>query len=254
MNNHPNLNITSSKDCDAHHEQILWRLWTKTADAEENSRFLSKLRKVGLGTGEMEAVIAQQLKGKKLSERYKRRDELLNVLFGEKLDDAKAWEGERRKERNKMRKKVEEKLGAKSRKYRNLIKEYRGRIEKKKKKKKEQYDRKVKWLDRKFRKRAENQKKIDLPWWLERYNSCKIFSEACQMVGQAAKGPVIVEEEGEPIPFSEKEKAALALGPKFCTYEEEDMEEFMTNVEICFAKYKWDKMTDEDDVEEDLTD
>ena len=95
---------------------------------QENTRFLSKLRKAGLGTGEMEAIIHQQLKGKKVLGNYKRRDELLGVLFREKIDDAKVWEGERRKKRNMLRKKVEESLGAKSRKYKNLIKELRRKM------------------------------------------------------------------------------------------------------------------------------
>ena len=250
-----NLNNTSSRDCDAHHEQILWRLWSKAAEAEENTKFLSMLRKRGLGTGEMEAVIAGQLRGKKRLENYKRRDELLNILYGEKLDDARAWEKERRKDRNRVRKEIEDKLGVKSRKYRNLMREIKSKVEKLRQNKKEEYEKRIKWLDRKYRKTAEYQKRVDLPWWLERYKNCKIFSEACQMAGQAAKGPVIIEEEGKPIPFSDREKAALALGPKFCTFQEEDMEDFMTNVEICFAKYKWDKMGDEDeDIEEDLTD
>ena len=152
-----NLIYISSKDCDATHEQILWRLWGKTADAEENTRFLSILKKKGLGTGEMEAVINCQLKGKKKLENYKRRDELLNILFGEKIDDAKVWEGDRRKERNKARKEIEDKLGVKSRRYRNLIKEMRRKVERYREKKKEEYGRRIKWLDRKYGKQAEYQ-------------------------------------------------------------------------------------------------
>ena len=110
------MKTTSSLDCDASREQILWALWSKTVDAEENTKFLSRLSKLGIGTGEMEAVILRQLKVKKSSDKYKRRDELLKILFKEKLDDAKTWEGEKRRKRNKTRKEIEDKLGVKTRK------------------------------------------------------------------------------------------------------------------------------------------
>ena len=43
----------------------------------------------------------------------------------------------------------------------------------------------------------------------------------------------------------------MALGPKFCVYDKEDMDEFLSGMEISFAKYKWDKLNDNDDEEED---
>ena len=52
-------------------------------EAEENRRFLEVMRRKGIGTAEMEAVIQQQLKLKKVrDDKYKRRKELLNTLFG----------------------------------------------------------------------------------------------------------------------------------------------------------------------------
>ena len=44
--------------------------------------------------------------------------------------------------------------------------------------------------------------------------------------------------------LSKEEHAALALGPKYCVYEESNLEGFHTNMEISFMKVKWDKMND----------
>ena len=59
-----------------------------------------------------------------------------------------------------------------------------------------------------------------------------------------------MEEEGNPIPFTENEKKALALGPKFCVFEREDKEVFLTGIEISLTKYKWDKLNDDEDGED----
>ena len=223
-------------------------------EAEENRRFLEVMRRKGIGTAEMEAVIQQQLKMKKVrDDKYKRRKELLNTLFGEKLDDAKAWEREQRKKRNRKRKEIEERMGKKSKTYDRLISEIKDKTKRTRTKKRQEYEKKAKWLENKYRRRAEEQDKPDLPRWLEKYQECKIFMKACNMMAEQVKGPVLVEEEGKPIPFSENEKKALSLGPKFCVFEKEDLEEFLSGIEISLAKYKWDKIND-DETDEDEED
>ena len=54
----------------------------------------------------------------------------------------------------------------------------------------------------------------------------------------------MVEREGFPIQLTKGEKDLLTLGPTFCVYECCNEERFVTNVEISFLKYKWDKMSD----------
>ena len=59
--------------------------------------------------------------------------------------------------------------------------------------------------------------------------------------------PVIVEGDGEVIILSTDERSVLALGPKYCTYSRLDEEEFISEVEECVMKTKWDIMGDEDE-------
>ena len=53
-----------------------------------------------------------------------------------------------------------------------------------------------------------------------------------------------MEREGHPLTISKGEAAVLTLGPKFCVFEDCNEERFVTNIEISFLKYKWDRMSD----------
>ena len=111
---------TTCKDRVAHQERILLNLWKNTVQAEENTKFLKSLMKVGVGTADVEAIIDKQLKVRKVNgTRFKRRKEMLDILLREKIDDAGKWERAKRNKRYLQRVKLEDLLGKDSRKYRN---------------------------------------------------------------------------------------------------------------------------------------
>ena len=115
---------TTSDICVARQKRKLKTTWTQAAEAEEASRLLRSLRKEGVGTEEMEGTVTSYCKAKKTGDKiYKRRGELLEVLFKEKLEDSYRWEVKRRRRRTIDRKKLEELLDPNSRRCRNIIRE-----------------------------------------------------------------------------------------------------------------------------------
>ena len=105
---------------------------------------------------------------------------------------------------------------------------------------------KVEHLKEIYGDRIEKDRTVELPKHLNKYGGVKVFMEGCNLLCEELKGPVIIEREGAPITLSVGEREVLTLGPKFCVYEKCNEERFVTNVEISFLKYKWDKMSDVD--------
>jgi hypothetical protein len=212
------------------------------------SKLLRTLRKEGVGTREMEGVVTRQLKAKKTEGGiFRRRGELLATLFAEKLEDNQKTEIKRRRWRAIDRAKLEGMLGgSKTRKTKSTIKNIKQEVDRFRQECKIKNNEKVKHLKETYSDRIEKEQAVDLPKHLKRYSSVKVFVEGCELLTEELKGPVIVEREGFPINLSEGERALLTLGPKFCVYEKCSEEKFVTNVEICFLKYKWDKMSDDE--------
>ena len=245
MSNLPKFSDTTSDICVARQKRKLTTTWIQSTEAEEASKLLRSLRKKGIGTREMEGAVIKLLKSKKTGDKiYKRRGELLTTLFAEKLEDSYRWEVRRRGRRAIDRMKLEDLLGPKSRRCRNMIKEIKSKSDDHRKECKKKNKEKIDHLLEVYSHRREAEESVQLPAYLQRYGEVKVFTEGCNLVCEELKGPVIVEREGHPLTISRGETAVLTLGPKFCVYEDCNEERFVTNVEISFLKYKWDKMSD----------
>ena len=237
---------TTSDRLVARQKRKLKTTWMQATEAEEATKLLRTLKRIKVGTREMEATVTKQLKAKKVGDKvYKRRGEFLEILFAEKLEDSYRWEVKRRTRRAVDRDKLEKLLGGpKTRRCRNTIKEVKRESDKYRQECKEKNKEKVEHLKETYSERIVQEAKIELPDYLRRYSSVKVFQEGCELVCEELQGPVVVEREGHPILLSKGEKAILTLGPKFCVYEDCSEERFVTNIEISFLKYKWDKMSD----------
>ena len=124
MSNSNIVNDTTSDICVARQQRKLTTTWTQSTEAEEASKLLRTLRREGIGTKEMEGTVTKQLKAKKKRDKvFKRRGDLLETLFAEKLEDSYRWEVKRRRRRAIDRMKLEDLLGPKTRRCRNIIKE-----------------------------------------------------------------------------------------------------------------------------------
>ena len=212
------------------------------------TKLLRVLRKEKVGLHEMEVVVTKQLKARKVGGgTFKRRGELLEILFTEKLDDSMRQEVKRRRRRALDRIKLEGMLGGpKSRRSRTSIKNLKRKVDQYRQECKTKNKEKVDHLKSTYSDRIEKEKSVDLPKHLQRYSSVKVFKQGCELVCEELKGPVVIEREGFPITLTQGEKDILTLGPKFCVYEKCNEEKFVTNVEISFLKYKWDRMSDAD--------
>ena len=124
MSNKNNSSYTTSDICVARQQRKLTTTWTQSTEAEEASKLLRTLRREGIGTKEMEGTVTKQLKAKKTGDKvFKRIGDLLETLFAEKLEDSYRWEVKRRRRRAIDRMKLEDLIGPKTRRCRNIIKE-----------------------------------------------------------------------------------------------------------------------------------
>jgi hypothetical protein len=130
MPNSVTMSIQKSSNSDttsdimvARQKRKLKTTWMHATEAEEATKLLRTLRKEKVGTLEMEGTVTKQLNAKKVEENiYKRRGELLEMLFAEKLEDSHRWEVKRRTRRAVDRLKLEDLLGgANTRRCRKLV-------------------------------------------------------------------------------------------------------------------------------------
>ena len=245
MSTQNNFSDTTSDICVARQQRKLTTTWMQATEAEEGSKLLRTLRREGIGTKEMEVTVAKQVNAKKTGEKiFKRRGDLLGILFAEKLEDSYRWEVKRRWRRSIDRMKLEDLLGAKSRRCRNSVKNIKKKSDDYRKECKLKNKEKIEHLLEVYGNIREKDRAVELPVHLKQYSAVKVFTEGCNLACEELKGPVIVEREGHPLTLSKGERAALSLGPKFCVYEDCNEERFVTNIEISFLKYKWDKMSE----------
>ena len=191
MSNLPKFSDTTSDICVARQKRKLITTWIQSTEAEEASKLLRSLRKKGIGTREMEGAVTNLLKSKKTGDKiYKRRGELLTTLFAEKLEDSYRWEVKRRGRRAIDRMKLEDLLGPKSRRCRNMIKEIKGKSDDHRKECKRKNKEKIDHLLEVYSHRREAEESVQLPAYLQRYGEVKVFTEGCNLVYEELKGPV----------------------------------------------------------------
>ena len=73
-----------------------------------------------------------------------------------------------------------------------------------------------------------------------RYGGAELFAEECGMKSEDMNKPVIVCRNDEEIHLSDEELSELALGPKFCVFNNLNEETFDREVEECVIKFRWE--------------
>ena len=108
--------------------------WLETVEAEERTALLEKMLKHGLSTGD----VIKEVKRQRMTRRSNRDDDTGELLMRNKLKDSRKEERTFRKERNQLRKKLEETLSSNKflrrvRGLKQIIGKARSRINKKSK-------------------------------------------------------------------------------------------------------------------------
>ena len=183
------------------------------------------------------------------SRENKKRNEVISNLMEIKLRDSRKEGVKLRNKRNKLRKTIEEKLGQNSRLYRWVVRTIRtnGMVLRDKLKRKNA--KKSEFLKGKYGKKVNPFDELTNVDKLK-YCEAQIFDEKCTMKGVENEEPSIVVREGEGIILNGDEKSFLALGPKFCVFNNLNEEDFEREVEECIIKLRWELMGEEKKREE----
>ena len=132
-----------------------------------------------------------------------------------------------------------------SKQYREIVKDVRKNGDRLRRKTRKRYKKKASFLIKKY---GEKYGMRDLGMTNDeyvKYGGANVFKEKCDLVAEAAKGPVIVCQQGEEIELSEDEVKVLSLGPKFNILKKLKIGDFEPALEESIMKYKWDSMNDD---------
>jgi hypothetical protein len=111
-------------------ESDVVRVWKRCMVAEERTRLLEDLLMEGLGTNEIEDFMDKQDNKKRGRGKGKRDSEVIEQQMKGKWDDCVQWERKMRRERGRLRGKLEKILGSKSTRYRKFVNRTRDKIAK----------------------------------------------------------------------------------------------------------------------------
>ena len=227
-------------------EERAYRNWaTKCTEAEERNIMLASLVKNGVGLAEVENFARceeRKLRGGGKKDKLRR---MVTNLMKEKLKDNLVFAQKARKKRDKRRQCLEGMLGKNSKQYREIVKDVRKNGDRLRRKTRKRYKKKASFLIKKY---GEKYGMRDLGMTNDeyvKYGGANVFKEKCDLVVEAAKGPVIVCQQGEEIELSEDEVKVLSLGPKFNILKKLKIGDFEPALEEAIMKYKWDSMNDD---------
>ena len=177
---------------------------------------ISKLICKGIGFKEEEEFARHEETKLKGGGGFKKKKEFVALAMRAKLDDNEKLLKKLRKKKNQARKKLEVKLGVKSRICKVMIREEKENNLKIRRAIQAKNNKKVEFLVNKYGDKAQNDSKDLLGEDYAKYEGARIFRDVCGMVADKLKGPVVISCSDDTIEINENEKAVLSLGPKFC--------------------------------------
>ena len=233
----PNLSDNTAHGSDAALDiSIIKRIWQKSTTAELQLQLLMKLRKINLAVASVEEFIDNLEECKKSKPKNKSKDvKLARDIMNRKVFDAENFKREIETRKMRMRRKIDKVWGKNSSKTRNLMKMMRRENNMLRREIELKNKEKLEHLQEKYgEKNTKNNVEII------RYKKVSIFSEE-----EETKQEILIEEEvtvlGE-IELDENEKSVLRLPPKFQIREKLIDEEYDVELEMAFAKFRWEEM------------
>ena len=210
--------------------------WVKIAISESRLQLLEKMVTLNYGFNEVEDYnLSLNMKLKSEALKNKGDRSVIREIMSLKLRDEKKVNGELICQRNKSRREISECLGENSRRARKIFKIMRNEAAKVKADYKEKYDKKLKKIG--VKKHIEEEAKLEkVPEKLEAFKFAKIFKKSKFEEIEVQNYEITVVGE---IDFSEEEKQVLRLHPKFALLQNLDMEEMEWDLELGFAKLRY---------------
>ena len=144
-----------------------------------------------------------------------------------------------------MRRKLSEKYGKNSRKFKKMMKLMRSETTKLKKEIVKKNDEKIEHLAKKYN----NISETVIPEKLMRYKDLSIFSEKESDKDTDEKEKVTVIGEVTP-ELEEDELSVLRLPPNFAVMDKLNKEDFELDTELCFTKKRWNEINCSDENED----
>ena len=201
--------------------------------AEQQTELLRTLKDKKLGTQDIEEHFRKQVQTRKVSKNKRREVKLIVKSMESKYKDANQSEHKAKKKKATARKKMENSLGKNSSKLKNAVKKLKKETAVEREAIKLKNKQKVEHLERKYVKKDEK-----VPEELQKYMEAAIFTDA--EIKTFSEGRIAVYGD---VAMSNDENELLKLGPKFNTFTELNEENFSTDREVCFTKYRWDVMS-----------
>ena len=220
-------------------------IFKAAVEAEERKKLVESLLDKGLGVPSVEHYHKKQGSARRVLNvnNIKRNKSFISRDMNLKLSDAVMDLKKKIRSKVKVKKRIYSELGDEQGDL--LIEELQEEAEKLRIEIQEKNLKKTDHLSRKF---LPDQKK--LPASLVRYERCSVFTG--EESGESLSSPDLPLVYGE-LNLDEDERAALILDPKFALFDKLYEENFETEMEMCFAKMRWnqfDKCDDDDDEKE----
>ena len=225
----------------------------KLVKIQERGKLMGNLISAGIGLREVEEFVRHEvnkLKGsyhKEGNQQMNRnnyifkntREIVAKTMAMKQKDNIKMGRGTTRA-RNKLKGKIEEKLGPRSRQCRSIMKSVNENCKKLRDKLKTKNTKKCEFLKGKYGMKEnclDELNTVDA----KKYGMARIFKDGNGMKGVNDMEPTIVYMKNEePIELTNDEKSVLALGPKFCIMNNLNEETFEREIEETIIKYRWE--------------
>ena len=220
---------------------------SKLIEVEERCKLLEQLNKYKVGLNEEEMFTHSfsskfKILGNRDGVKAKQREEFIMLTLKYKMRDNGLLMVKLRKQRNGLRRQIENTLGTRSTQCRRLVEDVKNNVNKHRVFLKKKNKKKVEHLVWKYGNMLRENVDMEVT---KKMGYPLVFGEDELLKPEDVRKPVVVVRDGESIQLNEDEEQVLMLGPKFCLYVNLSEEELETNVEECIMKIKWDMMGEE---------
>ena len=229
-------------------------IWTKVAQSECRIEMLSTLTKLKIGLREVQDYSdSLQLKLKSDSFKSNIEQNIERVIMGAmslKLRDEKCYCGELYAKSDAVRREMRQSFGENTRQTRTIIKHLRNEAARERTYQRMRYCKKLDYLREKYANCA-REKLDEVPEELREYEDAAVFNG--EKFAKIEEDEVKIQIVGNVL-LSENERKVLRLHPKFALMSDMSDEEMDFEMELCFAKIRYqlsrelgEKLSDEDE-------
>ena len=219
----------------------LRRVTYQLVEAEERSKHIRNLISNNVGFREEEEFWLKEQEKLKGGKSFDKKKSTVTLAMKEKMRDNFKLEGNLRRLRTKFTRVIEDLVGKKTKKMRNIRTSVRNGARVMRKRARDKFKKKEEFLVKKYSQKLtfegmEGLNKEDR----KKFEGCRIFKNGYKWMSEEARTPSIVCTGGNELRISDDEMRLLKLGPKFCVMSKLDEENFEVELEQTILKIKWD--------------